>query len=154
MKEFGEPQSVEEALERARLHARVAAAEALAAVGALVDAGALAATGNNARAGRLSPLAQSLEQLRAWLEPDGRADGASVLGALSEALDAEIKRWEERSRDEPEARAILRAFLAVREVVWELTSRHGMSGPDSPKAAPAAEAEPTRSRIQRVTVEG
>jgi hypothetical protein len=152
--ERNDPESVAEALERARLHARLAAAESLAALAALVDAGTLAATGGAARAGRLAPLAQSLEQLRAWLEPDGRADGASVLAALSEALDAEIKRWEERSREDPEARAILRAFLAVREVVWELTSRSGAAGRDAPSAAQQSESGPSPSRIQRVPVEG
>ena len=50
-------------------------------------------------------------------------DAAAVLRALADGLDSEIERWEARSREDAEARSVLRAFLAVREVLWELGTR-------------------------------
>lgn len=116
------PESVEEALARARRHGRAAASEGLAALQALLEAGALSA-GRAVDEGSLATLRDTLARVRRWLDPEGGRDAASVLDGVSQALDEEIQRWEEKSKDEPDARTILRAFLAVREVVWEFTSR-------------------------------
>ncbi len=116
------PESVEEALARARRHGRAAASEGLAALQALVEAGALSA-GRRIDEGSLATLRDTLARVRRWLDPNGGRDAASVLEGVSQALDEEIQRWEEKSKQDSDARTILRAFLAVREVVWEFASR-------------------------------
>jgi glutathione S-transferase len=142
-----------EALARARRHGRAAAAEALAAIEALLDAGALVSAGEPAAAHPLlAPLAQLLAHLKGRLEGAAGADGESVLAAVAEALDAEIARWEERAHQDPEARAVLRAFLGVRELLWEF----GVRRPDEP-GAPRDERRPAKrrsARVQRVRVQG
>jgi hypothetical protein len=155
------PSSPAEALAEARVHARRAAAEAAAALRALLDAATLAARGEDAAAGRLAPLAEALDQLGAWLSPEQESDADAVLRALADGLDAEIARWEAKSREDPEARSVLRAFLAVREVLWELGSRFAAKGGDETAAPPAADAAErparrrrTRRRVERVAVEG
>lgn len=158
------PETVEEALSRARKHARVAAAESVAALQALLDAMALGLSGKAAeRDAILGPLSSSLEELRALIAPEDSRFGASLLSALFDALDAEIARWEVRSRDDPNARSVLRAFLGVREILWEISSRGqeaaGSSDGEEPKrggrrpsAGPGRSRR--RSRVQRVPVEG
>ncbi len=152
-KSRGSGAEVAEALARARRHGRAAAAEALAALEALLDAGALAGAGEPAAAQPLlAPLAKLLAQLKARLEGAAGGEGESVLAAVAEALDAEIARWEERARQDAEARAVLRAFLGVRELLWEF----GVRRPDEP-GAPGAQPRPVgrrTSRVQRVRVQG
>ena len=158
------PETVEEALSRARNHARVAAAESVAALQALLDAMALGLSGRAAEGDAiLGPLSSSLEELRALIAPEDSRFGASLLGALFDALDAEIARWEVRSREDPNARSVLRAFLGVREILWEISSRGqqatSSSRPGGPKAGgrkPSAETGPSRrrTRVKRVPVEG
>jgi len=146
--------TVEEALLRARRHGRAAAAEAVAALRALMDAGVLAA-GRSPSDGTLAPLAETLDNLRAWLDPEGGHDGADLIASVTEALDEEVARWEARSRQDPEARSVLRAFLAVREVLFEVSARRAPakeSGAGAPKPAPAPTPMPTR--VQRISVEG
>ena len=159
------PSTPGEALAEARTHAQRAAAEAAAALRALLDAATLATEGGPASAGRLAPLAQALEHAAAWLHPDGEQSGEDVLRALADGLDAEIARWEARSREDPEARSVLRAFLAVREVLFEMSARFA---PPRQAAAPApapaadtderstrpARARKARRRVERVAVEG
>lgn len=146
--------TVEEALERARRHGRASAAEAVAALRALLDAGVLAA-GRSPAEGTLTPLLETLDNLRAWLDPEGGRGAADLLAGVTEALDEEIGRWEARSRQDPEARSVLRAFLAVREVLFEVSARQRRAkgsaadaegGGDAPASAPA--------RVQRISVEG
>ncbi len=139
------PESVEEALARAREHGRRAASEAVAALQALVEAGALT-RGPLEADGQLATLRSALERVRQWLDPEGGKDPAAVLAGISQVLDEEILRWEEKSREDPEARTILRAFLAVREVLWELTAR------DSGK--PDDDGTARQSKPRRVPVEG
>ena len=145
----GPPDTVEEALSRAGRHARAALGEALAAVRALLDAASLATSGlpsddQRALAGAARPLDALSEQLR------GGDSGATLLMAALEALDEEIERWEARSREDPEARPVLRAFLGMREILWELGVRPQDPGsprgrrPRRPDGAP---------RVQRVPVE-
>ena len=158
------PETVEEALSRARTHGRLAAAESVAALQALLDAAALAFSGRAAeRDAILGPLSSSLEELRALIAPEDSRFGDSLLSALFDALDAEIARWELRSRDDPNARSVLRAFLGVREILWEISSRGqqatSSSRPGGPKAGgrkPSAETGPSRrrTRVKRVPVEG
>jgi hypothetical protein len=147
--ETGPPDTVEEALSRASRHARAALGEALAAVRALLDAASLAASGlpsddQRALAGAARTLDALSEQLR------GDDAGATLLMAALEALDEEIERWEARSCEDPEARPVLRAFLGMREILWELGVRP--QDPDSPRGR-----RPRRPdggpRVQRVPVE-
>jgi hypothetical protein len=159
------PTSPAEALAEARRHAQRAAAESAAALRALLDAAALAAHGEPAASGRLAPLAEALEHFAAWLHPEGEETGDAVLRALADGLDAEITRWEARSREDPEARSVLRAFLAVREVLFEMSTRFGPAATSSAAAQPddadTDERSPrprrvrrSRRRVERVAVEG
>jgi hypothetical protein len=144
------PPSVEEALARARRHARAATAEGVETLRALLDAAALATTGVPAGAQRLLALASdALEDLAATLGAEDREAEASLGRALADALDAEIARWEERARDDTEARAVLRAFLGLRELLWELGVRPA-SGEQARGAAPVRK----RRKMERVPVQG
>ena len=133
-----------EALARARQHALRALAEALEAGRALLDAASLASTGAPAAS---HPLFASAD---AWIAGHARQLGTDAplgdpLGpALAEALDAEIERWQRRAGDEEEARAVLRAFLGLRELLWEL----GVRSPQ-PRSRPPA---PRRRAVERVAV--
>jgi hypothetical protein len=140
------PATVEEALARARRHGRLAAAETLTAMHALLDAATLASSGRPSRAHRqLAPLARVLEGLASDLGRHGGDGPGPLIAAIAEALDAEIARWEKRARDDLDARAVLRAFLGLRELLWELGVRPG------PKRA---RQRPPSPRVQRVPVQG
>ncbi|MDH3686340.1 MAG: hypothetical protein OEP95_08940 [Myxococcales bacterium] len=164
-----EPTSVAEALERARQHGRAAAAEATAAVRALLDAAALGATGTTGSdIPALQSVRGSLDDLHRWLE--GGQASTTVVVALAEALETEIRRWETRGAEDEEARAVLRAFLGLRELLWELGVRAPAGAPAAAEAprGPAAEApeaaapepapKPRRAsrsaQIHRIPVEG
>ena len=152
------PRSAEEALASAARHARAALAETLAAVHALLDAASLATSGQPAETRRLlGPLARTLEGLAADLEGAGREGSLPLLSAIAEALDAEIERWELRARDDADARAVLRAFLGLREILWEFGVRRpdeaGARRRNDPGLRPAP-ARRARPRVQRVRVEG
>ncbi len=137
------PATLEEALARAREHGRLALAETLTALQALLDAAALAGSGRPLQSHRqLAPLARLLEGLASRLGGDGPEP---LLASIAEALDVEIARWENRARDDLDARAVLRAFLGLREILWELGVR---PGPQRPRQRPAG------PRIQRVPVQG
>jgi len=135
-------ESVEEALQRASTHARKALAEAVAACRALLDVVSLLAIDAPAPANRrLASLARILDDLTERLAPVAAAPddaSASLLLALADALDEEIARWEERARSDREARAVLRAFLGMREILWELGVRTAPSAPP-PAAAPRSD---------------
>jgi hypothetical protein len=159
------PETAGEALERARAHARSAAAEALASLHALLDAAALAASGQPSEFhGLLGPMAKLLEGLSERLGDQGEPVSAPILAAVTEALDAEIARWEARAQEDPEARAVLRAFLGLREVLWEFGIRRGgqnegeAGGEAEPSAAGPRARRPVRRRrqprVQRVPIEG
>jgi len=161
----GAPVDVAEALARARDHARAAASESIRAVHALLDAAALASSGLPSDASRLlAPLAQVLESVAQGLAPDSDAMSAPLLSALADALDAEIARWEARAGEDAEARAVLRAFLGVRELLWEFGLRRRERAPDAPNGAPGSahpgqgERAPRpvrrRPRVQRIPVQG
>jgi hypothetical protein len=139
-------------------------AESVAAVQALLDAAALGLSGRAAEGDAiLGPLSRSLEDLRAVITPDDSAFGSSLLDALFDALDAEVARWELRSREDPNARSVLRAFLGVREILWEISARGGEPATSSEEGGreaggeePAARRVRSRrsARVRRVRVEG
>jgi hypothetical protein len=141
------PRSADEALARARRHALAALAESVQALRALVDAASLAATGAPSDAhASLSGASAWLDQIAERMQANAGRAGAPWLDAVARVLDDEIGRWETRGRDDPEARAVLRAFLGVREILWEFGLRPSRaerreSGPPEPPrhaSAPAA----------------
>src|SRR5690606_8646751 len=134
----------EAALQRALRHARSAAAEAARAARALLDAASLGVTGLAAE--RHEALRPALRWLETLADGDDARDGRRWLAALAAALDAEIERWEARSRTDPEARGVLRAFLGLRELLWELGVR---TPPGAPGAAPRAPAAPRGAAARR-----
>lgn len=158
------PERAADALARARRHAHAAIAEALASVGALLDAWSLALNGEAAASNALlGPIARMLEGLRA--EFDGNAttgEAAALLRSIAEALDAEIARWATRAETDPEARAVWRAFFGLRELLWEFGIRRepdasGSGETSKPAARKKGHSNSTRRkkpRVQRVTVEG
>lgn len=148
--------TAQEALARARRHARAAAAEALAALRALLDAATLSTSGEGAANHRLlAPAAALLEDLMRGLDPRGAGADAQLLGAVADALDEEVARWEARARDDADARAVLRTLLGLREILWELGVRPKTPppGPRSPRPG-APQARPAPRRVQRVQVDG
>ena len=151
------PASALAALERAREHARRAVSEALNALHAVVDAASLAATGAPAEAHRgLALLARTLDDMAAAV---GQGEGASLLAAVADALDAEIDRWEQRAEADPEARAVLRAYLGLRELLWELGVRRparaqAATAKPNARSSPRGDGARRRSAIQRVPLEG
>jgi hypothetical protein len=122
----------------------------------LIDAATLAASGEAAENSVLAPAAKLLEGLVADLQP-GTPGSDSLLSSFADALDAEIGRWEKRSRKDPDARVVLRAFLGVRELLWEMGVRTHPE-PGARQHPPAASTERPRpaqpARVQRVRVEG
>jgi len=132
--------TTEQALARARRHGLAAAAEAAAAVQALLDAALLA--GEDTAQGGLAALREALEGLRRRLDADGGFDAAAIFQRLASTLDEEIHRWEHKSREDDGGRAVLRALLALRELLWELRSRRE-----------SRRSEPAPMRPQRVPVE-
>jgi hypothetical protein len=153
------PRSVEEALARAGDHARNALAEAVRAVRCLLDAGSLAATGVPAEGHEAVRRAAGwLDEAAALAASGPGREATRWLAGVSDALDAEIERWETRSHSDPEARAVLRAFLGVRELLWEFGLRPPAAGGASPQAGARGPAPPPRRagavRLERVPVEG
>ncbi len=157
------PERAAEALARARKHTQTAIAEALAAVRALLDASSLALSGGaSADNTVLGPIARILEGLRAEFDESATTgEAAALLRSIAEALDAEIARWETRADTDPEARAVLRAFLGLRELLWEFGIRrksdaNGSGETSKPAARKKGRSTPTRRkqpRVQRVTIE-
>ncbi len=142
--------ALNEALARARRHAKSAVAEALEAARALLDAASLAASGAPAAE---NALFDSIDRWfarasRGWAAEGGLSDG---LGAeIAAALEQEIARWEQRAKSDDDARPVLRAFLGLREVLWEL----GVRAPCGGAGAAPSEDAPGPRRVQRVAVQG
>ena len=161
------PASVTEALERARRHARNAGAELLAAARALLDAASLALSGQPSEAhAAIGAIARGLEDLGSRIAEGGAGVPQPVVEAILAALDAEIARWEERSEEDTEARAVLRTFLGLREILWEFgLRRDGAAVAGKPRApggrrkrgeSGESKSRPPRRprRVQRVGVQG
>jgi len=153
-----------EALARARKHAHAAIAEALDAIRALLDASSLALSGEpSTLTTALRPIARILDALRAEFEAGAAAgEAAALLRSIAEALDAEIARWQARAEADAEARAVLRAFLGLRELLWEFGIRRESDPAEHAESAPRGARKAGRAnskrrnppRVQRVTVEG
>ena len=160
------PETAAEALERAGLHARRALGEALAAARALLDASAITWSGRPSEENAaLRGLAELLDQQSARLANAKGDVPAPVMNAVLEALDQEISRWERQAREDPDARAVLRTFLGLREILWEFglrrdTSHEGAEPATRPQRneAQAKRAKPRSGprrpgRVQRVDVQ-
>jgi len=154
------PESVEEALRRAVAHARNSLAEAVAACRALLDAVALVATRGPAESSAgLASFANLLEQLESQLvsSSDGARSAASepLVRAITEALDTEITRWERRAESDSEARSVLRAFLGLRELLWEIGVRNEPARTNT-ETAQTSQTPGSREpgRVQRIHVNG
>ena len=150
------PATVEEALKRARQHAQRAAAETLAAARALLDALSLALRGEPAETQRaVGRLARGLDEAFEALSGDPDRVSAPLVEVILDALDVEIARWEGRSRDDTEARAVLRAFIGLREILWEFgLRREKTSGHSEESVGVAPVVRPGGRRVQRIEVEG
>lgn len=158
--------SVRQAIERAAHHAGLALAEGVASARALLDAASIGMSGESAQTHpHLSEFAQALDQISEALSGATSSPSNAALSALLEALDAEISRWDVRSQTDADARAVLRAFLGLREFLWELGVRPRTAGSDEPgseanEAAPAAEKNSPDEcvqrtpRVQRIKIEG
>lgn len=152
--------SIDASLHRARQHFQRALVEALEAGLALLEAGAAARRDPGANGALLQDLAQAIEAAIRPLRDAGRFEvPRGLLDPLEQALETEIARWEARSRTDPGARPVLRAFLGLRELVWEITRRSAppappAEGPDSePHPARAARRPAPPRRVQRFDVE-
>jgi len=144
------------------MHLRQAALEGLEAARALMHAAAHTSglaepsddSSGDSWAGHLQ---RNLEDLIAGLRKNGSFPLPTALTEpFATALEAEIKRWEKRSQTDPDARLVLRAFLGLRELLWELGMRHDPA-PTSERSStnperPASEG-PERDRVQRFDIE-
>lgn len=156
------PETARAALERAHRHGRTAMSELLSALHALLDAANIAARGESAEHSRvLGSMASLLDGLAEQLADPAGAP-APLLSAIADSLDAEIARWESRAQDDAEARAVLRAFLGLRELLWEFGIRPsgGGSAPGDPARKPARARRAAtqrrgsgRPRVQRVPIQ-
>lgn len=144
---------VDQAIARARAHVGNAARESVAAIAAILEAGG--------RASGLDP--EQTEQLAAEVARrfeaqvgrlrDGALFPASLAKPLEEALAREIERWEALSERDPDARAVLRAFLGLRELLFELGLERDPKPPEPEPAHRRSSRPPGRRRVQRFDVE-
>ena len=149
---------VDRALERARAHLRKSMLEGLEGIRALLEAAVHASGGAMPTTDSLTGALQTqIEELISTLRHSASfAMPRVVVEPLSEAVEAEIRRWEERAKNDPDARLVLRAFLGMRELIWEFSNHRAgtrdQAGKETkhspPKATPKA-----RDRVQRFDVE-
>lgn len=160
-------EDLDEGPRRARDHLARAALEILEAARALLGT-ALHASGMHAVApdSLAGEIDRSLDALIASMRRGLPLEVSPTLSApLFRALEAEILRWETRSQSDPDARPVLRAFIGLREILWELGVRPPAEAgrptpPSSPadratapcSAQPPAGARSTR-RVQRFDIE-
>ena len=156
-------ESAIDALARARTHARRAVGEALAAAQALLDAASLGWSGQPSDAhAALRGISQVLEEQSRRIREDEAGVPGPVIDALLAALEQEIGRWEKRAERDPDARAVLRTFLGLREILWEFGFRRDQAtqSETQPEKAAArstrkrAAGAARRARVQRVDVKG
>ena len=161
-------QEFDEAVGRAREHLRRATLEGLEAATALLEAASSVSGTGPATEGISADLIRGIERILHGLRSNGRfAFPEAVTGPLEEALAREIARWEIRSKSDQAARPVLRAFLGLRELLWELgmrTTQAASSQTDSTASSTNApsgdgpaknseEAPPRKRRVQRFDVE-
>lgn len=142
----------------AREHLRKATLEGLEAARALLQAAMLTAGGPSTGADSWSDnVLRGLEDLITRLRENASFTlPSAVAEPLAAALDAEIRRWEQRSRTDPDARLVLRAFLGLRELLWELGMRHepeSTGGASAPASRRHGRAKPGRDRVLRFDIE-
>ncbi|MCA9506294.1 MAG: hypothetical protein H6748_10940 [Spirochaetaceae bacterium] len=148
----------EEALARAGRHLRQSILEAVEGLHALAEAATHASDATPAATlasdllGRLEALLLAIRSERTKTASRDLAD------PILHALDDEIARWERRSHEDPDARAVLRTLLWMRETLWELGLRGAPAAPrpepaDQRAAGRAAPRARTRPRVQRFDVE-
>ena len=140
----------QQALARARRHAGSAAAEAVAALRALLDAAALA-SGRRPAAEHpgLAPLARWLDDVNEALDPRDAPGAAALLDEVARALDGEIARWQSRAANDADARSVLHTLREVREILLELGARAGpASRLDANRDASARAHAPRRQRVK------
>lgn len=160
----------EEALAKAMQHARSAISETLQALGHLIDATALASTDQNSNAREWLDMAQrALGSLGSALDERPKSSDAHAVDAVLDALDQEIQRWQTQAESSPEARAVLRAYLGLREILWEFgfrrspkktqtkqsTQKRGNTSKENTNNQHKAKnpTRPKRGRVQRIPVE-
>ncbi|MAG32991.1 MAG: hypothetical protein CL908_19105 [Deltaproteobacteria bacterium] len=154
--------SSDEALTRARHHLRQATLEGLEAARALLEAALQSTSLRGVIDDSLAAtLAHSLEDMIAAL----RASSAFIVpqdlaAPLLRALDAEIAKWEQRSKTDTEARPVLRTFLGLRELLWEFGLRRedepkapGSEDPKAPSEPPGRRRQAEAPRVQRFPIE-
>ncbi len=165
--------SIREAVERAAQHAQLAVSQGVASARALLDAASITVSGKPADTNSaLSEFARTLDQASDLLSKEAPALRKAALTALLGAIDAEIVRWESRSQSDGDARAVLRAFLGLREFLWELGVRPTTEETevqfvttDEPRRADRTDSRrtnqrtsnlktPRTARVQRVKVQG
>lgn len=148
----------EAAFVRARGHLRRSTLEGLEAARALIQAAILSSGVTSAsRDSIVGGLQRGLEELIAGFRENATFVFPSALGEpLAEALETEINRWEKRSQTDPDARPVLRAFLGLRELLWELglrrdePPRNTPPGPSNQRDRPPAT---KRDRVQRFKID-
>ncbi len=156
-----------ESLESALDHAQRAAAEGVAGARDLLDVASIGVLGAPAHTHRsLGELAKLLEQLERTLNGEAPSFRNAAINTVLAAVDREVERWELRSKDDPDARAVLRVFLGMREVLWELGVRpetrtrnrsasHGRNeaGTNRAKSESARTRSTRRARVQRIPIQ-
>ena len=148
----------DEALSRARTHLRNSTLEGLEAARAMLEAAMHAsALAKASPDSMVSELQNQLDDLISRLrENNAFALPRALAEPLGAAIDSEIRRWEARSHKDPDARLVLRAFLGMRELLWEISSRDGDAG-EAPKRKPpehtSKTAAPKKDRVQRFKIE-
>jgi len=148
------PETVDEALARGLQHARNSASEALLAARALMDAlSILLADQPVARhAEPSSPIAHVAEAIERWartLRGPTEAPDSPGLPAILEAVEIEIARWQERARSDTDARTVLRAFLGVREILWEFGEQPAPRSRSNNQKAPSRSPKAARAGANR-----
>jgi hypothetical protein len=123
-------ETAKQALERAIGHASVALSEGVASARALLDAASLIVSALPAEAQpNLADLARALDQVSEALSENSPSLRATATHALLETIDSEIARWEVRSRTDDDARSVLRVFMSLRELLWEIGIRREAPAP-------------------------
>lgn len=144
---------VDQAIARARVHVGNAARESVAAIAAILEAGGRASGLDPEQTERLATEVARRFEAQVGRLREGALFPSSLEKPLAEALAREIERWEKRSQRDPDARAVLRAFLGLRELLWELgLAREPEPGDPSPNRPPP-DSPPSRPRVQRFSVE-
>ena len=129
-------ETANQALERAIGHASVALSEGVASARALLDAASLIVSELPAEAHpNLAELARALDQVSEALSGNSPSLRATATHALLETIDSEIARWEVKSRSDDDARSVLRVFMSLREVLWEIGIRREPPGAHSQQGA-------------------